>query len=294
MKNDTTDRPAVSASKAEAAGLAFTELYRIVARLRAPDGCPWDREQSPESLRGALIEECYELVEAIDEADPAHISEEAGDIYLLATMISYMHEERNDFSVADALVGIAEKLVRRHPHVFGEAEARDSAAVLRQWGEIKEKVEGRRKKDSILDGVPASFPPLERAFKLQKKAAKVGFDWPRSADVWAKAREELHEAESACEEAASRGDRDALEDELGDLLFSAINVARFLEIDPALALRRSVAKFERRFRHVENRMKESGNPLGSTETEKVDQAEAARRLAEMDRYWDEAKAGEKG
>ncbi len=281
-----------SPARAEAAGKTFAELYRIVARLRAPDGCPWDREQSPESLRGSLIEESYELVEAIDEADPAHVAEEAGDIFLLATMISYMHEERGEYSVADALVGIVEKLIRRHPHVFGDVEAKDSAEVLRQWGEIKEKVEGRRKKDSILDGVPASFPPLERAYKLQKKAAKVGFDWSRPEDVWAKAREELHEAEAACEEATERGDKEALEDELGDLLFSAINVARFLDIDPALALRRSVAKFERRFRHVEKRMAESGKPLAPLADSSPSPDDAAARLAEMDAFWEEAKLSE--
>jgi tetrapyrrole methylase family protein/MazG family protein len=277
---------------AEQAGRAFAELYRIVARLRAPDGCPWDREQSPETLRGALIEECYELVEAIDEADPDHVREETGDLYLLATMISYMHEEEGRFRVADSLVAIADKLVRRHPHVFGEAEAADSAAVLRQWGEIKEKVEGRRKKDSLLDGVPASLPPLERAFKIQKKAAKVGFDWAKMGDVWDKAREELHEAEAACEAAVSSGDHEALEDELGDLLFSTINVARYLEIDPALALRRSVAKFERRFHHVERSMAASGQPLDPS-APPADGTEAAALLARMDAYWNEAKREEK-
>jgi len=283
---------ASTAARAERAGKAFSELYRIVARLRAPDGCPWDREQSPESLRGSLVEECYELVEAIDESDPSHVAEEAGDIYLLATMITFMHEERGDFAVSDALVGIAEKLIRRHPHVFGDVEAKDSAEVLRQWGEIKEKVEGRRKKDSILDGVPSSFPPLERAYKLQKKAAKVGFDWLRSADVWAKLREELAEAEAASEEAGAKGDREALEEELGDLLFSAINVSRFLDIDPALALRRSLSKFERRFRYVEKRMAESGRPLDPHAEPPSSPEEAARLLAKMDGYWDEAKISE--
>ncbi len=275
------------------AGAAFAELYRIVARLRAPDGCPWDREQSPETLRGSLIEECYELVEAIDEGDAAHVREEAGDIFLLATMISYMHEELGDFTVADALVKLAEKLVRRHPHVFGEVQAKDSAEVLRQWGEIKEKVEGRRKRDSILDGVPSSLPPLERAFKLQKKAAKVGFDWSHAGDVWAKAREELHESEAACEEATTTGDRAALEDELGDLLFSTINVARFLDIDPGLALRRSVAKFERRFHHVEKRMAEAGRPLDAAKGRPGDPEGAAELLAVMDGFWDEAKLAER-
>jgi tetrapyrrole methylase family protein/MazG family protein len=283
-----------AASNAEKAGAAFAELYRIVARLRAPDGCPWDREQSPESLRGALVEECYELVEAIDEDDSEHVREEAGDLYLLATMIAYMHEEAERFKVSDALLGIAEKLVRRHPHVFGDTEAADSAAVLRQWGEIKEKVEGRRKKDSLLDGIPRALPPLERAYKIQKKAAKVGFDWPKSGEVWAKAREELEEAEAACEAAALSGDKDGLEEEIGDLIYSAVNLSRWLEIDPTLALRRTVEKFERRFRHVEKRMAEAGEPLVQMEpSESRDGAAAAIRLAKMDGFWDEAKNSEK-
>ena len=261
----------------EKARAAFGRLYSIVARLRAPDGCPWDREQTPKSMRGNIIEEAYELVEAIDEADPPHVREEAGDLYLLATMVAYMNEEAGAFSVADSLDTIGEKLVRRHPHVFGEAEARDSAEVLRQWDEIKVKVEGRRKKDSLLDGVSRALPPLERAYKIQKKAAKAGFDWTRAEEVWAKTREELAEAEEACEEAAQRGDRDAVEEELGDLLFSAINLARFLEVDPAVALHRTVEKFSRRFRHVERRMAEEGKVLGP------------EHMAAMDSFWEEAK-----
>jgi len=277
---------------AERAGQAFAELYRIVARLRAPDGCPWDREQSPESLRPSLIEECYELVEAIDQKDDAHIGEETGDLYLLATMIAYMHEEKGAFAVSDSLVTIAEKLVRRHPHVFGEAVAADSQAVLRQWGEIKEKVEGRGKKDSLLDSVPRSLPPLERAHKIQKKASKAGFDWFARGPVWAKVREELLETEEACEAAEGEGNREALEGELGDLLFSIINVARHLDVDPALALRRTVEKFERRFRHVERRMAEVGSPMGAGDLPSAP-AEREALLARMDGYWDEVKAAEK-
>jgi tetrapyrrole methylase family protein/MazG family protein len=228
-------------------------------------------------MRGSIIEEAYELVEAIDEGDGAHVREEAGDVFLLAAMVAYMHEEAGDFSVADALQAISDKLVRRHPHVFGEAEAADSDAVLAQWQEIKEKVEGRRKKDSLLDDVSRALPPLERAFRIQKKAAKAGFDWGRIEEVWEKAREELAEAEEACGAAAASGDRDAVEDELGDLLFSTINLARFLEIDPAVALHRTVEKFSRRFRHVEKRMAETGKPL------------AAAHMGLMDSYWEEAK-----
>ncbi|MEI6873959.1 MAG: nucleoside triphosphate pyrophosphohydrolase [Spirochaetota bacterium] len=288
-----TERATTPDQRASEAGAAFAELYRIVERLRAPDGCPWDREQSPESLRGPLIEECYELVEAIDEKDADHVREEAGDIFLLATMITYMHEQEGLYKVSDSLVGISEKLVRRHPHVFGETIAKDSAEVLRQWGEIKEKVEGRRKKEGLLDGVPRSLPPLERAWKIQKKAAKVGFDWPKSGDVWAKAREELGEAEAACEEAAKSGNLEALEDELGDLLFSAVNLARFVSIDPGLALRRTVEKFERRFRHVEKRMAETGQALDPSREPPANEEEAARLLAVMDSFWDEAKAAER-
>jgi tetrapyrrole methylase family protein / MazG family protein len=260
---------------------AFGRLYSIVARLRAPDGCPWDREQSPESLRGSVVEEAYELVEAIDEDDAPHVAEEAGDLFLLATMICYMHEEKGAFSVADSLTAIGDKLVRRHPHVFGEAKAETPDAVLKQWDEIKEKVEGRRRKDSLLDAVSRAMPPLERAYKLQKKAAKAGFDWARRDEVWAKAREELLEAEQACEALALCGDRSALEEELGDLLFSAVNLSRFLDVDPAIALHSANEKFSRRFRQVEKRMAESGLPI------------AAENMAVMDGYWEEAKAEEK-
>lgn len=273
----------------ERTGAAFVELYGIVERLRSPDGCPWDREQTPESLRGAIIEEAYELVEAIDEGDPDHIREETGDLYLLATMIAYMHEEEGSFRVADSLTGTSEKLIRRHPHVFGNARADNSAAVLAQWQEIKEKVEGRRKKDSLIDAVPRSLPPLERAYKIQKKVAKVGFDWASPEAVWGKVREELAESEEACAAEQASGDASALEGELGDLLFSVVNLARHFHVDPGLALRRTVEKFERRFRHVENRMNEAGLSL----EEGKEGLFEPMRLELMDSFWNEAKAAEK-
>jgi tetrapyrrole methylase family protein/MazG family protein len=284
MEGEKTSLPASASTAAE----AFGRLYAIVARLRAPDGCPWDREQSPPSLRGSVVEEAYELVEAIDEGDAPHVAEEAGDLFLLATMICYMYEQKGAFSVADSLAGIGAKLVRRHPHVFADAKADTPDAVLKQWDEIKEKVEGRRKKDSVLDAVSRALPPLERAYKLQKKAAKAGFDWARASDVWAKAREELGEAERACEDlkarealAAEGGARSELEEELGDLLFSAVSLSRFLDVDPAIALHAANEKFSRRFRRVEKRMAESGKEM------------AAENMAIMDGFWEEAKAGEK-
>jgi tetrapyrrole methylase family protein/MazG family protein len=259
------------------AGEAFAAFYKIVARLRAPDGCPWDREQTVTSLRGNLIEEAYELVEAIDEGESPHVREEIGDLFLVATMMAYIHEESSDFSVAEVLDSVSEKLVRRHPHVFGTARADTSEEVLRQWDEIKEKVEGRAKKDSVLDEVPKSLPPLERAYKMQKKAAKVGFDWKAAPDVWDKIREELSESERACEEASRGCDQAALEGEIGDLLFSVLNVSRFLGVNPSLALQRTNEKFSRRFRYVEKRMAEEGEAMGRENFER------------MDALWDEAK-----
>jgi len=192
-------------------------------------------------------------------------------------MMAYIREEASDFSVSDVLDSVCEKLVRRHPHVFGTAKAGTSEEVLKQWNEIKEKVEGRAKKDSLLDEVSKALPPLERAYKMQKKAAKVGFDWKAAPDVWDKIREELSESETACEEASRGGDQAALEGEIGDLLFSVLNVSRFLGVNPSLALQRTNEKFSQRFRYVEKRMAEEGKPLGKENFEK------------MDALWDEAK-----
>ncbi len=259
---------------------SFDRLYGVVRRLRAPDGCPWDREQTPASLRGDLIEETYECVEAIDEKDPGHVREELGDLFLLATMLAYMHEQEGSFTVSDALETVSDKLIRRHPHVFGESDAKTSAEVLDQWARIKVEQEGRVPKDSILDEVSTALPPLDRAHKLQKKAAKVGFDWDDIGGVWAKIDEELGEAKEACRSHAAGAadeDREHLEEELGDLLFSVVNVCRYLKVDPSVALHKTNVKFLRRFKHVEKRMKEAGSPM------------EAGRLEEMDRYWNEAK-----
>lgn len=264
---------------------AFRRLYDIFTRLRAPDGCPWDREQTPKSIRGNLIEEAYECVEAINDGEIDHVKEELGDVMLVATMMAVIYEERGDFTVAEALDTVSDKLVRRHPHVFADAEAETPDAVLRQWNDIKEKVEGRRKKDSVLDSVSKALPPLERAYKLQKAAAKVGFDWPDSDGPWDKLEEELRESREACAaieaKAASGGDdsaeKAALEDELGDLFFSLVNVARKHRVDPAIAMHRALEKFSRRFRHVEKAMAAAG--------EAMEQG----KLEMMDRYWDEAK-----
>jgi tetrapyrrole methylase family protein/MazG family protein len=250
----------------------FRKLCDIVARLRGPGGCPWDREQNPRSLREDLVEETYECIEAISEDDPLHIKEELGDIFLLAVMLSYMHEEENKFTIASVLEGISEKLIRRHPHVFAGVEVKDSAEVLDNWSKIKVEQEGRKPKESILDGVMQNLPPLDRAYKLQKKAAKASFDWPNLDGVFAKAEEELEEVRSTI-----NSEPEKLEEELGDLLFSVVNLCRYLKIEPSSALLRANTKFVTRFHYVEKMMKETG-------------AEMKREnLATMDKYWEDAK-----
>ena len=271
----------------DSAAAAFGRLHDIIVKLRAPDGCPWDREQTPASIRGNLIEEAYECVEAINEADLPHIREEIGDVILVATMLAVIYAEDGAFSVADSLDSTSEKLVRRHPHVFGNSDADTSEAVLRQWNDIKENQEGRRRKDSVLDAVSKALPPLERSYKLQKAAAKAGFDWPDHQGPWDKLEEELRESRQACDaieaKAASGADDSAeramLEDEIGDILFSVVNVARKHKVDPAIAMHRAVEKFSHRFRHVEKRMAAAGETM------------EAGKLAMMDAYWDEAKRG---
>ena len=264
---------------------AFKALYDVVARLRGPGGCPWDIEQTPESLRGDLIEETYECIEAIDEKDSAHIKEELGDIFLLATMLAYIHEQENIFSVSDALVNVSEKLIRRHPHVFGDAKFNNSAEVLDNWAKIKVEQEGRKPKDSILDEVKQGLPPLERAFKLQKKAAKVGFDWPDSEGVGSKIIEELGEVQAAIaakqlDDSASEKDVHAakLEEELGDLLFSVVNLCRFHNVEPSIALRRTNSKFIERFKFVEKQMKINGQEMKK------------ENLDLMENFWIQAKS----
>jgi len=264
---------------------AFKALYETIARLRAPDGCKWDREQTPTTLRGALIEETYECLEAIDENDPAHIAEELGDLFLLATMISYIHEEEGKFSVADVLTKVNEKLIRRHPHVFGDVKVKDTSEILSNWAAIKIEQEGRKPKDSVLDDITTGLPPMDKAFALQKKAAKVGFDWPDIDGVIEKILEELSEvcvAHTAANNVAAgklpaETDKVKVEQELGDLLFSVINLCRYLKVEPSAALRRTNSKFTERFKFVENKMKESGNEMKK------------QNLDIMDKFWNQAK-----
>ena len=277
-----------SGTPEENTACAFRRLYGIVSILRSPDGCPWDREQTTLTMRRDLIEEVFEAVDALTQEDAAHAMEELGDVMLNATMISYMHEQESKFSVSDVLNDVCDKLIRRHPHVFPESQgqacvtekAGNSAQVLSQWERIKEELEGRRE-ECILDQVPDGFPPMLKAYKMQKKAAKKGFQWSEPSCALEKVREELEEVSQAVTEleaSAGKGaSRKHLEEELGDLLFSVINYGRYLGIDPEVALSGANAKFYSRFSYVQNQLEKDGGRMEDAP------------LSAMELLWNEAK-----
>ncbi len=251
-------------------------LRAIVARLRAPGGCPWDREQTHTSLRGSLLEEAHEVAEAIDERDDAHLCEELGDLLLQVVMHSDIAEGEGRFTLDDVARGITEKLIRRHPHVFGTGQVEGSAGVVQQWEEIKkaERASRGEKTESALDGVSGALPALLRAEKITKKAAKVGFDWETAEQVLGKVREELAETEEVL---AQNAPHERVEEEIGDLLFAIANLARKSGVEGEVALRRATTKFGNRFRRVEAELAKRGKtPQSST-------------LEEMDAIWDTIK-----
>jgi len=246
----------------------FDELVEVMARLRRD--CPWDSKQTHKSIRPYLIEEAYEVAEAIEEGDDRALKEELGDLLLQVVFHARIAEERGAFSIKDVLKGLVDKLVRRHPHVFGEAKARDAGEVLERWEQIKRR-EGRT---SVLDGVPKGLPALLRARRVQEKASRVGFDWDRAEGALDKVKEEVGELEAAV---AAR-DKGRIEEELGDLLFSVVNLSRLSGVDPEWALQNAVEKFVARFRAVEKVLARQGRtPQEAT-------------LEEMDRIWEEIKS----
>ena len=246
-------------------------LRAIMHRLRAPGGCPWDAEQTHESLVSNLIEEAYETVDTIQRGDHNHLQEELGDLLLQVVFHAELAEEAGRYNLDDVARGISDKLVRRHPHVYATSDAEDTDAVLEQWDAIKRKEKGDEK-EPYLHGVGKGLPGIIKAAKLQKKAAKVGFDWPDQAGVIAKLKEELAELEAALE---SGNDRD-IEDELGDLLFSAVNLARFRKLDPEVVMNQANNKFESRFAKMEASLEEQGLSL---EDASLEQMEAAWQAA---------------
>jgi MazG family protein len=266
------------------AATEFERLCQIVAQLRAPGGCPWDREQTNESILPQLIEEAYELAGALRANDISNFREELGDLLLHIVMHSEISREAGRFNIADVLKDVSDKLVRRHPHVFGDSKAADSGAVVKQWERIKHEEKGAD--THYLASLPAALPALVRAQKAQKKVARVNFDWERLADVIAKVDEELgetKEAISGCDSAlfndsnASSDPKDAVEDEIGDLLFAVVNLARKCGIDAESALQAATDKFRTRFNRVEDELKSRGRKLGEAD------------LVELDAIWNEIK-----
>ncbi len=249
----------------------FDELLGVMARLRAPDGCPWDREQTHRSLRPYLLEETYEALEAVDAEDWPRLSDELGDVLLQVVFHAQLASERGDFDIAEVCRGIVTKLKRRHPHVFADSVAETPDEVIDRWEKIKREEDGYQERESAVDGIPEILPALQRAYKLQKRASRVGFDWPEVSGPRAKVDEELREVDEAT--------GDALEHEVGDLLFAVVNLARFLDVEPEGALRRANERFARRFRSVEE---QAG---GSDGLSRMD-------LEEMDVLWERAKAEE--
>ena len=262
----------------------FGELISVMERLRAKNGCPWDREQTRESLKPFLLEEAYEVLEAIDEGDPDMLKEELGDLLFQVLFHSQIAKERGEFGIEDVLSYTIDKMTRRHPHVFGpvpspvrKGRRLTAKDVLARWEELKQKEKGNRKRKSVLDGIPKPLPALMRAHQLQTRASRVGFDWKELRPVWNKVREELKELELAVEEGRGR----PIRHEFGDLFFALVNLARFLKLDPEESLRKANQRFVDRFHFIERKAWKSRKPLSEM------------TLAEMDRLWEEAKAAEK-
>jgi tetrapyrrole methylase family protein / MazG family protein len=256
----------------------FDDLVAVMAKLRGPGGCPWDREQTLASLRTYLVEETYELLEAIDRGEPGPLREELGDLLLEVVFLARVCEEQGLFDIHDVAAAIRDKLVRRHPHVFQESPAATPAEALGRWEEIKNQEKKERDPNaSLLEGIPAHQPALMRAHRLSSKASLAGFDWKAMEDLYGKLLEELTEFRQA----ASSGDRQAMEEELGDLLFIAANVGRFAGIDPEIALQAANRKFISRFQHIESALRAQGiAPKQAT-------------LDQMEALWEEAKALER-
>lgn len=268
-ENSVGGNPNEKQKGAARAGEAFAELVRVMARLRAPGGCPWDRKQTFDTIKTYLLEESYEVMDAIDRRDWEGLKEELGDLLLQPVFFAEMAEEQGLFTIADSLDAINGKLVRRHPHVFGDVHAETPEDVKVRWDEIKQQEraeKGHAAATSVLEGVPRNLPALMEAEKIGVKAAGVGFEWPTIDGVLEKIQEEARELA----EARVEGSREAVEHELGDLLFTVVNLARFLKVDPEQALRKSSGRFRQRFGYVERAVAESGKSFAETSLEEME------------------------
>ncbi|HEV3421822.1 MAG TPA: nucleoside triphosphate pyrophosphohydrolase [Candidatus Acidoferrum sp.] len=284
-KSKPKPRRARKSPRPQNPGPAFAKLAAVMAHLRAPGGCPWDREQTHSTLRTYLIEEAYEVLDALDSRDDSKFAEELGDLLLQVLFHAQIAAEDRRFSINDVIREIHDKMIRRHPHVFGKVNAKTSAEVLRNW-ELLKKEERRAKSDdpvetkaahSLLEGVPHTIPALLEAFQLTRKAARIGFDWDNVEGIFDK----LHEESDELREALRKKDSpDRIESELGDILFVAVNLSRFLNVDPEIALHKASSKFTRRFREMETIARERGTTL----------AEIPR--PQLESLWDQSKQNE--
>lgn len=247
--------------------IKFKDFVSIVKKLRTD--CPWDKEQTNQSIKAATIEEVYEAVDALDKNDFDEFKNELGDVLFHVVFHSVIAEDSKLFNLEEVIQSISDKLVRRHPHVFADVKVNDSNNVKKNWEMLKLE-EGR---DSLFEGIPSALPSLLRAYRVQEKAAKVGFDWERKEEVWKKFEEEIHELKSA----EKRGNKELIEDELGDLFFSLVNYSRFIGFNPEDILRKATCKFERRFNYIEKKLKEMNKDFSQT------------NLTEMENFWQESK-----
>lgn len=252
---------------------AFDRLIDIMDRLRGPGGCPWDAEQDHRSIMKHLIEESYELADAVLKNDPESMAEELGDVLLQVVFHSAIAKDNNQFTLEKVINHLCDKLIHRHPHVFGDVKVRDSNEVLRNWEKLKKKENGKQERESILSGVPDSLPALLQAHKIQATVSRVGFDWERPEEVLLKIDEEKEELA----EAVAGADKEKIENEIGDLIFTVVNFSRLLHIDPEAALRRTNQKFTRRFYEIEKAAKARGVKLSDMS------------MVEKDEIWEEAK-----
>ncbi|MEQ6377531.1 nucleoside triphosphate pyrophosphohydrolase [Bacillaceae bacterium S4-13-58] len=254
----------------------FETLKEVIATLRGPNGCPWDKKQTHESLRPYLIEEAYEFIQAVDQEDDDGMIEELGDVLLQVMLHSQIGQDEGYFQIEDVIRSITEKMIRRHPHVFGDETVQDADEVLGKWEDIKAEEKGEKKESSILDGISESFPALFRAIEIQKKAAKVGFDWEHAEPMWDKVEEEINEWKSSLVHESESSQ----ELELGDILFAIVNLARYYKINPEIALQRTNHKFISRFSFMENAIKSDNKSISDLS------------LEELDGYWEKAKMQE--
>ncbi len=256
----------------------FEELVKIMVKLRSGTGCPWDREQTHQTLRPYLIEEAYEVLDALDHGDDGDFRDELGDLLLQVVFHAQIATEEQRFDIDDVARAINDKLVRRHPHVFGDTRADTSEQVLTNWEKIKREEKGGEGRKSVLDGLPASMPALLQAYRIQEKVARVNFDWDDVKEVLLKVGEEIDEVSMALDQ----GDKEKIEEEMGDLLFSMVNLSRHLNVPPEDALRRSNDKFMRRFRYIEAALELRGESLERATFEKLDELWKEAKQRELD------------